>query len=622
MRDEMIKKNLEALDRLFPGMKKLIDERKEELLKKEQIEIEEETALNGETILKAKKEERILYLSGRRDPVGPAKNQIGLLGRIETTAPVFMVGLGNIHYLKELFRATDKSVMIMIYEPSFTIFYKLLGLIDVSELFQDRTIVLCVEGINAENYEAICNQMLAADRVAIMKSFIVPNYEVLFLKQVCAFIKCLEKIANAYQVEVNTVIRYANVKADNILHNVNYVRKGYQATQLEQVLPLDVPAIVVSAGPSLNKNIQELKKAKNKAFIIAVDTAIKPLLKEGIVPDMFAIVDGLKPLDLIKVEECREIPLITTDDAAKAVLEYHTGKKFFYNQGRRYVNHIYELNNKVYVGMMVGGSVATLALALCCYVGFQTVILVGQDFAYTNNKSHADGTFKEKMDTVDTSKYKMVEGNCEKEVPTDEILSDYRIWFEDFIEYWAKNVDQSLRVINATEGGAKIKGTEVMTLKEAIASECKNRVDIAGCFAKLEPMFNEEEQRKILQFFHETPEEFRKILKKAKEGEQLYKKLQKMCSIGNVDLVGYEKLLKKIKRTNRKIENNIVYQFIEETMMVADQIIKTDQYREYTSFEKEGFEIAQKGEKYMKLVQQCAILFEKLAEETVGTITE
>ena len=68
-------------------------------------------------------------------------------------------------------------------------------------------------------------------------------------------------------------------------------------------IPREMPAIIVSAGPSLNENIEELKKAKNKAFIIAVDTAMKPLLRNGIIPDMYAIIDGTKPLELVAVEE-------------------------------------------------------------------------------------------------------------------------------------------------------------------------------------------------------------------------------------------------------------------------------------------------------------------------------
>ncbi|MDD6168817.1 MAG: DUF115 domain-containing protein [Lachnospiraceae bacterium] len=616
----LMQKNLKTLDHLFPGIAKLIKERKEKLLKKEQIEIEEEIAFNGETILKVKKEGRILYLAGRRDPAGPAKNQIALLGKIEATAPIFMVGLGNIHYLEELLKATDKSTMVFIYEPCFSIFYKQLQLIDFKELFKDRIIVLCIEGINEDGYESLLRPMLLGDRCAIMKNFILPNYEVICYEQVYKFMRSLDKEATEYQATVNTRLRFSTVKVDNIFHNLNYIRLGYKVGELPFVLPRDVPAIVVSAGPSLNKNIEDLKKAKGRAFIIAVDTAMKPLLNAGIIPDMFAIVDGLKPLNLIELEASKEIPLVTSDDAAKAVLEYHTGKKFFFNQNRKYINHMYQMNGKELERLQVGGSVATLALSLVCHVGFKTVILVGQDLAYTDNKTHADGTFKEKMDTIDTTNFKMVEGNYEELVPTDATMNAYKEWMEDFIEFWRKNAE--LKVINATAGGAKIKGTEILPLSDAIQQECTKTVDIQACFNKLSPAFSKEEQGKILQFFHETPSEFHKIILLADEGKKAYKKLQKMCSSINMDKNGYLKLLRKIKRINKKIENSVVYNFVEETVLLADQIIRTGQYQEYGSFEEEGLEIARKGIQYMDLLKQCASLFEKLAQETIGIIQE
>lgn len=608
-------KNLDALEQLYPGIKKLIEERKEELLKKEQLDIERETSLEGETILKVKKDNRTLYLAGKRSAAGPAKNQIGLLGKIEATSPVFMTGLGNPHYLEELLKATDDSVMILIYEPSFTIFWEIIDLIDVKALFGHRIIALCVQGINEEGYMDLVRSMLVGDRIALMKHFILPNYEVICPEQVRDTTSQLTKYVERYFINVNTGIRFSEVKVDNIFHNADYVRTGYKAKQLQAVLPLDIPAIVVAAGPSLNKNINELKKAKNKAFIIAVDTAIKPLLNAGIVPDMFAIVDGLKPLSLIEMEECKEIPLITTLEAAKSVLDYHTGMKFFYNEDTKYINYLYEMNDKALEGFIVGGSVATLAFSLVGHLGFQTIIMVGQDLAYTGNKSHADGTFEDKMQELDTSKYKMVEGNCEELVPTDSILSSYREWFEEFIEFWNNRGVEKVRFINATEGGAKIKGTEIMPLKDVIEQECTKTVDIAGCFAKLEPVFTKAEQDKILQFFHDTPKQFHQIALWAKEGQKIYKSLDKMCSSGNVEPNGYVKLLKKIKKIIKKMEGSVNFEMISETMSLADQIIKTGQYKEYASFEEEGLEIAEKGMQYMELVERCADMFEELSAE-------
>lgn len=89
------------------------------------------------------------------------------------------------------------------------------------------------------------------------------------------------------RVSFNTAKLFAGIDPINVMKNAKYLCTAYKTIQLYQTIPLDTTGIVVAAGPSLNKNIYELKKAKGKAFIVAVDTAIKPLLKAGIVPDMF-----------------------------------------------------------------------------------------------------------------------------------------------------------------------------------------------------------------------------------------------------------------------------------------------------------------------------------------------
>ena len=67
---------------------------------------------------------------------------------------------------------------------------------------------------------------------------------------------------------------------------MKYVCEGYHTKLLLKAVSNKDAAILVAAGPSLNKNIQMLKKAKNRLFILAVDTAVKPLIKAGIKPRM------------------------------------------------------------------------------------------------------------------------------------------------------------------------------------------------------------------------------------------------------------------------------------------------------------------------------------------------
>lgn len=609
-------KNLNLLEKRFPGIFKLIEEKKAELFRKEAITVAEETAFTGEQILTIKENNRKLYLAGRRDPSAHPKNQISILGRIFSNASVFMLGIGNIHYLEELVNATDQSVIILIYEPIFSVFYKQLERMDFEKIFADRTFVLIIEGINDDGLEELTTTMLQGDKIPFMKYFVLPNYVELCKKQVSRFLNILVKKAEGYYVNVGTKMLFSPYQAENFYHNVKYILENYKAFQLFQLIPSDIPAFVVSAGPSLNKNIKQLKRAKNKSFIIAVDTAVKPLLREGIEPDLFATLDGIKPLKVIETEQAKNLPMLAQITSAHTIMDYHTGKKFFYNEGYQYVHKLFEMNDKTIEGFPTGGSVATLAFSLACHLGFRKIIFVGQDLAYTGNKSHADGTFQEVMPKEDTEKFIKVPGNYEDEVPTLKNLDGYRKWFGEYIEWWQKRHDTEF--INATEGGARIEGTKLMALADVIDQECNKEVDIKACIDSLEPVFNEPEQEKIIAYFHDTPNQVHAIVTLAQEGRKLYAQLDKLCKKGNLDKRAYVKILKKVKRNRKKIEENPNFELLSESMTRAEQIIRSGQYLRKNTIEDGGIELARQGKMYMELLEEYAQIMETFTIQTVG----
>lgn len=609
-------KNLKLLEKRFPGIVKIIEEKKEELLKKEAVTVTEETAFTGEQILLVEKGGRRLYLAGRRDPSAHPKNQISILGKISHNAPVFILGMGNIHYLEQLADTVDRSTIFLIYEPLFSVFYKQLERIDFEKIFKDHTIALIIEGINEGGLEKTITTMLQGDQIPLMKYFVLPNYVELCREQVSGFLDMLVKKAESYFSNIGTNLNFSPYQAENFYHNVTYIRTGYQAFQLFQLIPTDIPAFVVSAGPSLNKNIKELKRAKNRSFIIAVDTALKPLLGEGIEPDLFATLDGIKPLHLVETDHAKKLPMLTKVTASHSIMDFHTGKKFFYNEGYRYVQKLFEINDKKIEGLPIGGSVATLAFSLACHLGFRKIIFVGQDLAYTGHKSHADGTFQETMPEQDTKKFIKVPGNYEDEVPTLPNLNGYRKWFEEYIERWQKGHDTEF--INATEGGAKIEGCKLMTLAEVIDQECNKKVDIKACIDSLEPMFNEQEQEKIAAYFSDTPKQVHAIVSLAQEGRKLYAQIEKLCRKGNLDKRAYLKLLKKVKRNRKKIEGNTNFEILRESMAKAEQIIRSGQYLRSNTVEEGGIELARQGKLYMELLEEYAQIIEQFTKETVG----
>ena len=622
MKNIILENNLSAWEKNFCGSRFEIENeyKKWKNTKNKTIEVRTEMSQDEKVVLIVKKNGKERYLAGKRNCEEPTTIWMQTQGRVHEGAIFFIAGIGNPVYAKILLEEHRQTKLnIVIYEPSKEIFFKVLESIDITDLLQkDAKCIFVIDGLTGVKVENVIQKMISVEVMDHIKTFILPNYEMIFAKEMLLFAKTIREKCESCATYINTRTNFSNVFAQNLFANAPYILDGYKTKQLIEVIPRDIPAIIVAAGPSLNKNIKELKRAKGKAFIIAVDTAIKPLASEKIIPDMFAIVDGRKPLELINTEDAKKIPLLTSISAANSVLSFHTGKKFFYNEGYVYINSMFYRNGESFETVACGGSVATSAFALAFMIGIDTIILVGQDLALTGNKTHADGTFQEKMETIDTSHSIMVPGNIEKEVPTRGDFKMYLEWYNQYIKD-CKEYRKQFKVINATEGGAKIDGTEVMTLKDAIDRECKKEIDIQECFEKLHPVFDENERKKNLEFLQHTPEHYTEIRKAAIETNKLYKNLDKLCQHGNLDIRAYEKILKKIKKMTKKIEgDSIYYEPIQETLVLANYIVKSEQFDTMKTMQEEEKEIARQGIIYTDMVKQCAELFEEYTKETVG----
>lgn len=204
---------------------------------------------------------------------------------------------------------------------------------------------IIVDELNDIEIQDYFDLFISYDNMVLLKTYLSGNYKKLFPEKVEEFVKKLRKHVFDIEVSWNTQVRYTNVTATNLFKNFPYLCEGYGVQELKNILPKDFPVIIVSAGPSLNKNIQDLKLAKGKACIIATDTAMKPLLNAGIIPDLFVIVDGLKPGKLFEHKDISKTAMVTMTQVSVEPMELHKGKKFFYYSGSKMEDEIlYELS--------------------------------------------------------------------------------------------------------------------------------------------------------------------------------------------------------------------------------------------------------------------------------------
>ncbi len=221
-------------------------------------------------------------------------------------------------------------------------------------------------------------------------------------------------------------------------------------------------AIVVSAGPSLAKQLPLLKAYQEKAVIFCADGALSMLEKEGIVPDY---VTNLDFTDLaMKFFQNKENKLslnVLSCATHPSLVRVLDNKSVILRDDPLYQR--FNLNDFGYIdtGTHVSHFSYTLALAL----GFKNIIMIGQDLAFDEEgNSHSKGfSYGEQFNgekTVPTLKTQAYGGKGE--VLTHITWNDYRIK----LEYLFACNSKEAKFYNATEGGARIHFTGELSFKE------------------------------------------------------------------------------------------------------------------------------------------------------------
>ncbi|HHW4060031.1 TPA: 6-hydroxymethylpterin diphosphokinase MptE-like protein [Campylobacter coli] len=221
-------------------------------------------------------------------------------------------------------------------------------------------------------------------------------------------------------------------------------------------------AIVVSAGPSLTKQLPLLKAYQDKAVIFCADGALNMLEKEGIVPDYVTNLDFTDLAMKFFQNKENKLSLNILSCATHPSLVHLVGNKSVILRDDPLYQR-FNLNDFGYIdtGTHVSHFSYTLALAL----GFKNIIMIGQDLAFDEEgNSHSKGfDFGEKFsgeENIDKLKVPAYAGKGE--VLTHITWNDYRIK----LEYLFACNDQKAKFYNATEGGARINFTEELSFKE------------------------------------------------------------------------------------------------------------------------------------------------------------
>ncbi|ENU2743588.1 6-hydroxymethylpterin diphosphokinase MptE-like protein, partial [Campylobacter coli] len=189
-------------------------------------------------------------------------------------------------------------------------------------------------------------------------------------------------------------------------------------------------AIVVSAGPSLAKQLPLLKAYQDKAVIFCADGALSMLEKEGIIPDYVTNLDFTDlAMKFFQNKENKTSLNMLSCATHPSLVHFLDNKSVVLRDDPLYQR--FNLNDFGYIdtGTHVSHFSYTLALAL----GFKNIIMIGQDLAFDEEgNSHSKGfDFGEKFSGEENiDKLKVTAYAGKGEVLTHITWNDYRIKLE------------------------------------------------------------------------------------------------------------------------------------------------------------------------------------------------
>ncbi|ECQ5898912.1 motility associated factor glycosyltransferase family protein, partial [Campylobacter jejuni] len=376
---------------------------------------------------------------------------------------ICIYGIGNALLIKNL---SKHYKHLFVFESEIELFILALSTIDLSEELKVYKVVLfdCVAKDLEIQIAMIFDQQSILEYLSLYEMFISSHY---YLKYYETSILSLNELCIK---SASVAIRNADITCflpllthGQFLQNIPSMLESipFQRILNERKNKFE-NAIVVSAGPSLTKQLSLLKAYQDKAVIFCADGALSMLEKKGIVPDYVTNLDFTDlAMKFFQNKENKTSLNVLSCATHLSLVHFLDNKSVVLRDDPLYQR--FNLNDFGYIdtGTHVSHFSYTLALAL----GFKNIIMIGQDLAFDEEgNSHSKGfDFGEKFsgeENIDKLKVPAYAGKGE--VLTHITWNDYRIK----LEYLFACNDQKAKFYNATEGGARINFTEELSFKE------------------------------------------------------------------------------------------------------------------------------------------------------------
>ncbi|CAN7157888.1 motility associated factor glycosyltransferase family protein [Paenibacillus sp. LjRoot56] len=436
------------------------------------------TTKSGLSNLQVTKEGKAQYIHSQYDPFKEAERFIDqfLPDEVEEFEHIFFYGVGMGYHIEQFMeRYPDRNFSL--YEPDAFLFYHYLSQRNLDVLPLHRLKNIFVE-FTPEFLHHSLNEFVngAKERVMLV---VLPSYERIYKEQYERFTTEFRNMVLNKRSSLQVNIAFEKRWTINSIANLPYLMESANIIQSKKSYFHNKPVLLVSAGPSLQEEIEHIRHVKEQglAYIFAVGSSIKALLAQGIYPDAVCSYDPqhntVETYYQIIEEKIESIPLIYGTSVGFETVHNYPGPKLHMVTSQDKVAPLYISNKdkKELEYVEDAPSIAVVTLELLHKLGASPIILVGQNFAYKNNQFYASGIDYQtpsQQRPTDLSEQEiknaiMVDGVDGSPVYTSIGFNSMRLQMESYTAKFAGR-----EIINTTQGGAKIANTTFASLQQLV----------------------------------------------------------------------------------------------------------------------------------------------------------
>lgn len=411
------------------------------------------------------------------DPRDPFNGTAGEWAQMEQRDPALLIhmGFGLGYSLLWYLRTVSRQAKgIFVYEKHLDVLDLAFHAVDLSEVIQAKNVCFCTEAESGRVRSAFKNFLVEKELLSLVTRagvFGTRREWELDSEGTKEVLSALFETMGLLRFNLGNDIEDDFVGFKDTLDNAENIAHGYRVRPLVKAFQ-GVPGVVISAGPSLKKNIHLVEKLKGKCLLFAVDRIVPLLVRKGIIPE-FVVAMEREPM---VAEFLKDLPrlddtyLLTHPLVLRQTIDVYNGPVAFVKAGHSYYQWLPQ-ENAVFLGKT---NVGAFAFGFAEAFGCNPIVLLGQDLAfdsasgarYVSDAAREAGNASATRTELERTWGRLfdVKANAGGTVVTSESYLRFRNEFETDIAK-AKSVNSGLRVMNATEGGAFIDGTDVRTLQ-------------------------------------------------------------------------------------------------------------------------------------------------------------